>query len=133
MDMYNKSNSYNNQYKKYNGGYVTYFKLYPQIIKLTKIGMRKENFFQKLCSIIEVIFKTPYWLIIKPLFSIFHSKTKYTGNSYFWNDTLTNHTMKTSKTFYIMRVPFFYYKRKTKTYEVLALANNEDPTKKPSF
>lgn len=130
--MYNKSNSYNNQYKKYNGGYITYLKLYPQILKLTKTGMRKENLFHKLCSIIEIVIKTPYWLLIKPMFAIFHSKTVYRGTSYFWDNTLTKHKIKTSKTFYIIKIPFFHYKRKAKTYEVLALANSENPTKKPS-
>lgn len=101
------------------GNYVLYFKLFIQLCEMLK----KEEFKQfslgyKIKTYLMIIFKTPWWLLIKPLGCLFTIKRIYQGNFYckFKNSNLYktdfSDMSKTTKIVLLNTIPLWFFKTK---------------------
>lgn len=90
------------------GGYKMYFKLYREIIQQAKQHRKILNTKQQLQMFLIFLFKTPWWLVVKPLGQFFSVLTIIEGKYNVINGVFTNETIIKSKSFKLFKVTYFY-------------------------
>jgi len=96
----------NNVYRDYNGSFITYWKIYQNLLNKKRSTNIKINPF-------IWFFKSIWWLFIKPIGYIFHTKTTYVGQFTVENNTtiLNGYTIKKTKYIYLLKfLPIFVYR-----------------------
>lgn len=99
----------NNSHTQKNAGYIVYWKLTFKLWKMFFQSARKISFIQFVYRLFVMLFKTPFWLLIKPAFQVFSVKTKMQGSCTWQNDKLIKNSIKKSKYIRIIGIPFLWY------------------------
>lgn len=85
-------------HRQFHGGFIMYIQLIAQLFgqlreaKKTMVGMIDDNSGKIVTKVmlnwlgILMVLKTPYWLFIKPLLCLFHTKTFYEGTYQEWDN-----------------------------------------------
>lgn len=116
----------NHVYRNREGGFLLYFKLYMEL--WSQLGVIKNSipFWQLLWFVVIMIIKTPWWLIIKPLGCVFSTVTRFNGEFTIENGKIwfENSTVKKTKIWKIVGIPFFIFIGKPNENEYQKLAGN---------
>lgn len=104
----------NYQFNNSNGGFITYLKLYIKIWLMLKNNSYLMSKWQICYSIIEFLFKTPYWILIKPLGWFYSTKITYQAqiSSRISEGRIIKFKISNYKKTivpYLLKIPFFYY------------------------
>lgn len=95
---------------QYFGGYKAYFQLYFQLWRMYFKNKTIFTKWQRFHTIVVMIVKTPWWLLIKPLGSVFSVKTHLRGTYLTENDVLIEFSEKFFTTVWFLRIiPFFCF------------------------
>ena len=109
------------------GGYITYWVLFFRLLKMTFGENSFLSKWQKTYSAFEFLIKSPWWLIIKPLRSLFSVKKFYKGFYELDNGGLERHNISRTTTIKFLFLPiFFYWRGKIKRKEVFELMGESD-------
>jgi hypothetical protein len=83
--------------KLYNGGHITYIKLYFKLFKMQKVALSVFPWYQKMWEWFTFALKTPWWIIIKPFGVVYSKKVTYKGEFVVINDNLDLDTFDVKK------------------------------------
>lgn len=126
-----KNVDFNLTQNNYNGGFIAYWKLLPNMIKVFKkmydlMNVMSENkwliFYRRTELVISSVFAGLYALLIKPFGCVFSTNTAYSGKlrGVFYNGQLNKVTFSKfnkRKIFKFVGVPFFCYWAKSPSVE----------------
>ncbi len=106
--IHRNSNTINNVHTQYNGSYIMFFKLIPDLFSSeNKQVFSLLPFFGKFTCVGSLTLQ----FLFKPLLWIFHTVTTYKGTYTHENDVLVQNDVKKTKIFYLFRfIPFFGFK-----------------------
>lgn len=90
-----------------NGGFVMYLKLYYNLIPLYRQGVGHLSLPKRIFAWLMFVFKTPWWLFIKPLGVLYKRKRILRGHVYILDGRLSEQRSRVKKynVHYIMGVP----------------------------